>query len=203
MENFEEKVLRSAKGLGYGAYLEWLKQQLILKRKLKLFFANLEEIHIDNKKMCDTIHQLEKRTENINFLESEDMGKKLKQILQPLNVSVEQSSLGPACRELNYYKMVWTKSVEQGVETLEHMCKNNMSVGNMVCDIELLLILIHFFKAHPAMHIENAVVLANVKFPKNKIYKDFVKAHSIEAHYMDALEFWESKYPGYVLAHYF
>ena len=204
-ECFEKKVLRYSKGLGYKAYVEWLISLRSLKKKLKFFLESLEEININDKKMCDTIHQLQEKIDDIDFLECDDVVKELEYFLAPICncIDVKNSILKYNCKELEHYKKIWTKSVEQGVCALEYMQQNNKSLNNVVCDVELLLILINFFKSNSSMmHIENTAVLANVKFPGNKIYKEFVKAHSIDADYMEAIVLWKHKYPEYVMPSY-
>lgn len=204
-EYFEKKVLRYAQQLGYSAYVEWLTTQISLKKQLNFFLENLEEININDKKMCEILHQLYEKIDDIDFLECEDVQKEVEKFLVPLGncINVKQSMLSYTCEELEYYKKIWTKSVEQGVCALEYMQRKNRCLKNVVCDVELLLILIHFFKSNSSsMHIENTAVLANIKFPTNKIYKEFVKAHSIDANYMDAVVFWKHKYPEYVLPSY-
>lgn len=201
MEKFAEKILRSSAKIGFEAYVNCLKTKQLLKVKLKMYLDNLEEVHIDNSKMCKTIQELQNKVDDFVDAEWErDVYKEVKYFLWPLNpdICITFTILETACRDYQFYHNIMVNNVQQGVQTLDWLEDNNCKLSKRKCTKELMLIFIHFFRNSVAK-IENTYITADVTFPKGKIFDEFQKAFSIDANYMEPIRFWREKYPKYVL----
>ena len=201
MEKFAEQILRSSAKIGFDAYVNCLRAKQLLKVKLKMYLDNLEEVHVDDSKMCKTIQELQNKVDE--FVDSEwerDVYKEVKYFLWPLNpdICITFTILETVCRDYQFYHNIMYNNVKQGVQTLNWLEDNNCKLSERKCTKEFMLILIHLF-LHDIKRIENTHVIADVSFPNEKIFREFQKAFNIEADYMEMLRFWRETYPKHAL----
>ena len=201
MDKFAEKIVRNSANLAYEAYVNCFKTKQLLKVKLKMYLENLEEIHVDDSKLCKIIRELQNKVDD--FVDSEwemDVYKEVKYFLWPLNpdICITFTILETACRDYQFYHNIMHNNLKQGVQTLNWMEDINCKLSERKCSKELMLILIHLM-LHDIKKLENTHVIAEVSFPKGGLFKEFQKAFSIDADYMEPIRFWRETYPKYVL----
>lgn len=204
MRNEEKVVFKSAR-LAYNAYKKWRRKEKELIRKLGVYLENLREIYIQDKKISQTIYELEDNLVYFKLRGNEKASEAIMAFFNSLTniISIEEKPFVAICQELDNLKMTWQAEMLQGLDRLDYMRKMNMELQPKRCNISLLLLLTQYcYRNRLYFYDEGSTglkVIKNITYSKYKPYSTF--CHVFKNHQTVEEEFerfWEEELPEYI-----